>query len=104
MATPSLKSKEAPPSRDEARKYRERERVAATYPDWEHEDDDEEEFNPYRWCDAISHDQVGCPPSDRIVMWVSPSKGAMADLRQVDMWFKEFEPQLLEDVDFLWWP
>ena len=28
----------------------------------------------------------------------------MADPRQVEAWFEEFEPQLVKEVDFLWWP
>ena len=98
VAAPSVKSKVMLPSRDETERYQER--VAVMYTDWEDEDDDDKEFNLHRRCDATSHDQAGCPPSDMIVMWVSPNKGAMADLRQVKAWFKEFETQLVEDVDF----
>ena len=54
--------------------------------------------------DAASHDQAGCPPFDMVVMWASPNKGTTADLRQVNTWFEEFEPQLVQDVDFLWCP
>ena len=58
---------------------------------------------PHRRHDAASYDQVGCLPSDRIFMQVSPNKGAMTDPRQVDTWFKEFEPHLQEDMDYPWW-
>ena len=97
-----MKSKVVFSSRDEAGRHQER--AATTYPDWEEEDGDDEEFNPYGKCDATSHDQAGCLPFNRIVMQASPNKGATADLRQVDKLFEEFEPQLLEDVDFPWWP
>ena len=43
------------------------------------------------------------PAFNMIVMQASPNEGAVAGLRQVKTWFKEFEQQLVEDVDFLWW-
>ena len=39
-----------------------------------------------------------------VVMWVCPNKDASTNPRQVKMWFKEFKPQLEEEIGFPWWP
>ena len=62
------------------------------------------EYELYGGGNTASGDQVDHPLSDAMVMRASACKSAMAHPLQIEAWFKETEPWLVETTDFPWWP